>query len=179
MDKITVNLRGNFDVRGCRIGRSPRSRHDQSSLERGVSTIRVRPRARRQRSPSGIVVSLRVRCGTVLGGSILSQRRPPSERADRRGHSQAEDVSGPTTRSDVERIAPLVGWAKYLQHQRFLVGGLQPADVERSHEAIRRAEAIHRYWRPELRYKVVEVGVGTLGRVQDAAKWILDNRMRL
>ena len=71
---------------------------------------------------------------------------------------------------------PIVGWAFLLQSQRILGGGLDDSDKIRLRMAIANAEIIYRYWRPELRYKVVEVGEETLRKVQTAAKWLLDNQ---
>ncbi|HBI47096.1 MAG TPA: hypothetical protein DDY78_30220 [Planctomycetales bacterium] len=74
---------------------------------------------------------------------------------------------------------PLVGWARFLQWQRILRGGLTRQDERRLREAINKATLIYNYWRPELRYKTVEVPDRPLQEVQRAAKWLLDNQKQL
>ncbi len=74
---------------------------------------------------------------------------------------------------------PLVGWARYLQEQRRLVGNLTLQDEQRLNEAVNKAVIIYRYWRPELRYKVTDIDDQHLQQVRQAAKWMLDNQGQL
>jgi hypothetical protein len=74
---------------------------------------------------------------------------------------------------------PLVGWARFLEAQRQLVGGLSSQDEQRLREAIRKATLIYNYWRPELRYKTTDVNERFLREVQGAAKWLIDNQAKL
>lgn len=74
---------------------------------------------------------------------------------------------------------PLVGWARFLQHQRLLAGPLPSGDRERLAAAIQRSETVYRFWRPELRYKIVDVPDEIVSEIQAAAKWFPDNRDRL
>jgi hypothetical protein len=60
-----------------------------------------------------------------------------------------------------------------------LRGGLTAQDERRLREAVNKATLIYRYWRPELRYKTVEVPEPPLQEVQRAAKWLLDNQKQL
>src|SRR5579885_3763760 len=57
---------------------------------------------------------------------------------------------------------PIIGWARFLEYQRILVGGLSERDRQRLREAIKNAALIYAYWRPELRYKVVDVNIEQL-----------------
>ena len=74
---------------------------------------------------------------------------------------------------------PIVGWARFLEHQRLADPRLTNSDRQRLREAIHKAEFIYSYWRPELRYKVVDLGDEPLRKVQKAAKWLLDNQPQL
>jgi hypothetical protein len=74
---------------------------------------------------------------------------------------------------------PILGWARFLEYQRNLVGNLTATDRQRLREAINKAAFIYRYWRPELRYKVVNIEDELLGKVQKAAKWLFDNQSQL
>ena len=74
---------------------------------------------------------------------------------------------------------PIVGWARFLEYQRILVGHLTDQDRQRLREAVNKAALIYNYWRPELRYKVVDIGDEPLGKVQKAAKWLLDSQPQL
>ena len=74
---------------------------------------------------------------------------------------------------------PLVGWARFLQWERTLRGGLTQNDERRLREAINKATLIYTYWRPELRYKTVEVPDQPLQEVRRAAQWLLDNQKQL
>jgi len=70
---------------------------------------------------------------------------------------------------------PLVGWARFLEWQRSASGALADTDARRLKEAINKAIEIYKYWRPELRYKVVEITEGQLTVVRRAATWLKDN----
>lgn len=68
---------------------------------------------------------------------------------------------------------PIVGWARFLLWQRNLSGKLKPAEVDLLNGAVNRAVIIYNYWRPELRYKIVEIAPKQLEAAQDAAAWLL------
>ena len=74
---------------------------------------------------------------------------------------------------------PLVGWARFLEWQRSASGVLALADTQRLREAINKAIKIYNYWRPELRYEVVEIADAQLTVVREAATWLKDNRDKL
>jgi hypothetical protein len=74
---------------------------------------------------------------------------------------------------------PLVGWARFLQWQRKSSGGLSEADQERLREAIKNAIVIYNYWRPEMRYKILEYSEKQLDEVRRAARWFIDNQENL
>jgi hypothetical protein len=71
---------------------------------------------------------------------------------------------------------PLVGWARFLEWQRSASGALAPADAQRLKEAVNKAIEIYNYWRPELRYKVVEITEPQLKVVRSAATWLKENQ---
>jgi hypothetical protein len=70
---------------------------------------------------------------------------------------------------------PLIGWARFLEWQRSASGALAHTDAQRLKEAINKAIEIYKYWRPELRYKVVEITDDQLTVVRRAATWLKDN----
>lgn len=74
---------------------------------------------------------------------------------------------------------PLVGWARFLERQRNLAGSPSPQEKQRLREAVHRAERVYKHWRPELRYKIVDVAPGQLDEVRRAATWFIENRGRL
>jgi hypothetical protein len=74
---------------------------------------------------------------------------------------------------------PLVGWARFLQQQRLLVGGLSLQSEQRLREAVNKAVLIYTYWRPELRYKIMDINERHLQDVRQAAKWFVDNQVHL
>jgi len=74
---------------------------------------------------------------------------------------------------------PLVGWARFLEWQRSASGALGAAATQRLKEATNKAIEIYNYWRPELRYKVVEITDAQLSVVRGAATWLKDNHSKL
>jgi hypothetical protein len=74
---------------------------------------------------------------------------------------------------------PLVGWARFLQWQRTLRGGLTEQDERHLREAINKATLIYQYWRPELRYKTVEIAEQLLQEVRRATQWLVENQKQL
>ena len=74
---------------------------------------------------------------------------------------------------------PLVGWARFLEWQKSASGALPAADVQRLREAVNKAAQIYNYWRPELRYKVVEITELQLQVVRAAAIWFKENQNNL
>lgn len=74
---------------------------------------------------------------------------------------------------------PLVGWARYLEWQRDLSGGLNEQERGRLREAVRRAKIVYRHWRPELRYKLTEPREAQLAEVRLAAEWFIQTLGRL
>ncbi len=73
---------------------------------------------------------------------------------------------------------PLVGWAKFLEWQRS-ASELVDADAQRLREAVNKAVEIYKFWRPELRYKVVQIYDDQLTIVRRAATWLRDNHAKL
>jgi hypothetical protein len=65
---------------------------------------------------------------------------------------------------------PLVGWARFLEWQRTASGSLGEEDARRLKEAIQKAILIYNFWRPELRYKTLEITVSQLDQVRFATK---------
>ena len=61
---------------------------------------------------------------------------------------------------------PLVGWARFLEWQKSASGALAAADAQRLKEAVNKAIEIYNYWRPELRYKVIEITESQLNVVR-------------
>jgi len=74
---------------------------------------------------------------------------------------------------------PILGWARFLEYERIRVGNLSAQDRQRLREAVNKAAFIYGYWRPSLRYKVVEFQDEILQKVQKATKWLLDNQPEL
>jgi hypothetical protein len=74
---------------------------------------------------------------------------------------------------------PLIGWARFLEWQRTARADLPKADAQRLKEAINKAAVIYRYWRPELRYKTLQILEQQLDIVRRAANWLLKNQNRL
>ena len=74
---------------------------------------------------------------------------------------------------------PIVGWARFLEWQRSASGVLAVAEAQRLREAVNKAVKIYGYWRPELRYKVVEITEDQLGIVREAATWLKHNQGKL
>lgn len=105
---------------------------------------------------------------------------PIDRETRRRRMAQARQLLTPTgeflMNSDPH---PLVGWARFLQQQRQLMGGLSELDEQRLREAVNKAVLIYNYWRPELRYKITDIDVRDLRKVQLAAKWLVENQEQL
>jgi len=73
---------------------------------------------------------------------------------------------------------PLVGWARFLEWQR----SSAPLNAERIRllrETVNKAMVIYNHWRPELRYKVVEITDAQLRVVRSAAVWLKDHQAEL
>lgn len=108
----------------------------------------------------------------------------PYERIDRdtrrRRMAQAKQLRLPSGDSLMNTDPhPLVGWARFLEWQRSASGALAEADAQRLKEAVNKAIQIYKYWRPELRYKVVEITEDQLAVVRRAATWLKDNHGKL
>lgn len=73
---------------------------------------------------------------------------------------------------------PLVGWARFLKWQRF-ASKISTVEMRRLNDAIGHAEMLYKHWRPELRYKLVEVTAPQLAEVSKASTWFLEHRGRL
>jgi len=52
-------------------------------------------------------------------------------------------------------------------------------DAQLLKEAISKAIQVYNYWRPELRYKTIEITEKQLEVVRRAAKWFVDHQERL
>lgn len=74
---------------------------------------------------------------------------------------------------------PLVGWARFLEWQRASSGALAPAKARRLREAVNKAMAIYDLWRPELRYKVIEITDAQVAVVRGAVTWLRVNQVEL
>lgn len=74
---------------------------------------------------------------------------------------------------------PLAGWARFLEWQRKLSGDLSRQHTQRLKEAVHKAERAYKHWRPELRYKTMDVTPDQLDEVRRAARWFIENRGRL
>jgi hypothetical protein len=75
---------------------------------------------------------------------------------------------------------PLVGWARFLEWQQIATYvELAVQRSQRLREAINKAAKIYDYWRPDLRYKTIDVDSRALTEVHRAASWFLENRERL
>lgn len=72
---------------------------------------------------------------------------------------------------------PLVGWARFLEWHRS-ASELSVADAQRLKEVIDKAIQIYNHWRPELRYKIVQVTESQLSEVRRAVAWLRDNQDR-
>jgi len=110
----------------------------------------------------------------------FSETAPIDRETRRRRMTQARQIRA----SDGESLMssdphPLVGWARYLERQRHLSGGVSAREKTRLREAIRRAEIVYRHWRPELRYKVTEVRDLQFAEVRLAVAWFIQNLGRL
>lgn len=73
---------------------------------------------------------------------------------------------------------PLVGWARFLKWQH-TGSKISAAEMRRLNDAIGHAEMLYKHWRPELRYKLVEVTAPQLAEVSKASTWFLEHRGRL
>jgi hypothetical protein len=74
---------------------------------------------------------------------------------------------------------PLVGWARFLEWQRSASAQLSESEMQRLREAINKAVLIYNYWRPELRYKTLEIMAKQLEEVRRASRWFIENYERL
>jgi hypothetical protein len=73
---------------------------------------------------------------------------------------------------------PLVGWAELLRCQSS-PGNMNPRRGRLLDQAVDLARKVYRHWRPELRYKVMDVKPECLDEVRQAAKWFVDNQSQL
>jgi hypothetical protein len=112
--------------------------------------------------------------------SGLSRHTPIDRDTRQRRMAQARQLrtagGEPLMNSDPH---PIVGWARFLEWQRLLAGDLTQQDEQRLREGINKATLIYGYWRPELRYKTIEITDRQLQEVQRAAKWLIDNQEQL
>jgi hypothetical protein len=74
---------------------------------------------------------------------------------------------------------PLVGWARYLEWHRERSGAPSAQEKAKLRESIRRAAAVYRHWRPELRYKLTEVKPPQFAEARLAVEWFVQNLGRL
>jgi hypothetical protein len=73
---------------------------------------------------------------------------------------------------------PLVGWARFLSWIR-ASSKLSVQEAQRLNDAIVKAEAVYKHWRPELRYKATGAKADQLAEVLKASRWFLEQRGRL
>ncbi|WP_459558189.1 hypothetical protein [Lacunimicrobium album] len=73
---------------------------------------------------------------------------------------------------------PIVGWARFLEWSRLTI---DPSEHERQilTSAIKNAEVIYQYWRPELRYKVHDFSSKEVDLVHKSASWFQQNQGKL
>ncbi|MBI2804949.1 MAG: hypothetical protein HYX68_08210 [Planctomycetes bacterium] len=74
---------------------------------------------------------------------------------------------------------PLVGWARFLESQRLARGNLSVHEAQRLQEAINKAALVYKHWRPELRYKTIDVSQVQVAEVRKASAWFIQQRGRL
>ena len=72
---------------------------------------------------------------------------------------------------------PLVGWAELLRKSSF--AKVNPQRRRLLDQAVDLARQVYRHWRPELRYKVVDVNPEYVDEVRQAAKWFVDKHSQL
>jgi hypothetical protein len=73
---------------------------------------------------------------------------------------------------------PIMGWAQFLYWHRLIPGTMTAQQDQCLKEAIKKATLLYQNWRPELRYKVVEITDSQVADVRHAADWILKNQRR-
>ncbi len=74
---------------------------------------------------------------------------------------------------------PIVGWARFLEWQRTASGALTQPQTQVLNQAIHQAERLYDFWRPELRYKVIEFSEKQLTLVRNVAFWFRLNSVKL
>ena len=109
---------------------------------------------------------------------------PPNMPIDRdtrqRRMTQARQLQTATGQPLMNRDPhPLVGWARFLEWQRSASRKITPQEGRRLKEAIMKAELVYKHWRPELRYKTLDVLHSQLDEVRKATAWFLVQRGRL
>jgi hypothetical protein len=74
---------------------------------------------------------------------------------------------------------PLDGWARFLEWNRR--SSIPPAsqEAERLRVAVRKAQQVYKHWRPELRYKTIDVAPSQLDEVRQCVRWFIVQRGRL
>lgn len=73
---------------------------------------------------------------------------------------------------------PLDGWARFLEWHRRL-RALPVREAQRLREAVRKARKVYRHWRPELRYKTIDVAANQFDEVRQCVCWFIDHRGRI
>jgi hypothetical protein len=74
---------------------------------------------------------------------------------------------------------PLAGWARFLEWYRRSSARLTLQDENRLREAVRKAEMVYKHWRPELRYKIIDVARSQLDEVHGCVRWFIEQRGHL
>ena len=110
----------------------------------------------------------------------FSATAPIDRETRRRRMAQARQLRGksgePLMNGDPH---PLVGWARFLSWQKSSSEGISQPLRQLLTEAIRNSEQIYKHWRPELRYKTINVQAKQLAEVRQAALWFVKNVQRL
>ena len=74
---------------------------------------------------------------------------------------------------------PLDGWAKFLEWRRLKCGNATAPEAKKLREAVRKAEVVYKHWRPELRYKMINVSSLQVNEVRSCVHWFIKLRGRL
>ncbi len=113
-------------------------------------------------------------CAAYYRGAGFLPNAPIDRDARQRRMAQArrlQTATGePLMNSDPH---PLVGWARFLERQRCASPTLTPRESQLLKESVTKAMVIYKHWRPELRYKTIDVTPEQLAEVQSAASWFV------
>jgi hypothetical protein len=113
-------------------------------------------------------------CSAYFRSTGFTARQPIDRDTRRRRMAEArlrKTATGePLMNSDPH---PIVGWARFLQWQRSADPRLSQEKIGRLQEAVNKSSIIYAHWRPELRYKTVEITPEQIRRTRTATSWLL------